>query len=195
MGVMLYLVLHLYQKRCPSAQSYLIQLSLKKLVVLRSTAFLGLGTVQGTGWTSEMPWWSSFRFLSASYMNIWKKSIHIINSFGKSVLPSKNRNLFHATRNKEMQYFEFIDHVIATHLVWMPKYLPTSSPIPPSSKDTNGKELLVKWSQKLQNCSWLKKTLWLSNGRKGQRKLIGDTWLLCSLVKQETTRSSVLEWS
>lgn len=50
----------------------------KKLVVLPSTACLGLKTAQGTGWTSEMFWWS-FRFLSC--MNIWKESIHIIIIF------------------------------------------------------------------------------------------------------------------
>lgn len=33
-----------------------------------------------------------------------------------------------------------------------------------------------------------------SKWEKGAEKA-GDFWLLCSLVKQETTRSSVLEWS
>lgn len=41
MGVILYLVLLLYHKTCPSTQSYLIQLSLQKVGVLPSTALFG----------------------------------------------------------------------------------------------------------------------------------------------------------
>lgn len=128
LGVMLYLILLLYRESYSSSQVHLLQFSLKSWVYSHV-------------WDSEL--WRELDELQECfdddlsgsclhYMNIWKQTIHLINSFSKSAFISKSRNLFDVTRDKEMAYFKFICHMFAT-LGLNDKILSASSP---SSKDS-----------------------------------------------------------